>query len=86
MGEIMLTIDAHGHLYDEQYLRELGDILASPRTDLARASARSWRARRQSQLAGTSTSELPKSAYKPELLHESHPISLLPQLHQFAVR
>ena len=36
----MLTIDVHGHLYDEDYLRELGDILASPRTDLERASAR----------------------------------------------
>jgi aminocarboxymuconate-semialdehyde decarboxylase len=40
MGEIMLTIDVHGHLYDERYLRELGQILASPRSDLERASAR----------------------------------------------
>jgi hypothetical protein len=36
----MLTIDVHGHLYDEQYLRELGDLLASPSTELERANAR----------------------------------------------
>jgi aminocarboxymuconate-semialdehyde decarboxylase len=36
----MLTIDVHGHLYDERYLQELADILASPRSDLERASAR----------------------------------------------
>jgi hypothetical protein len=36
----MVMIDVHAHLYDERYLGELRALLASPQTNIERASAR----------------------------------------------
>jgi len=38
----MLKIDVHAHLYDERYLKELGDVLAEPKTNIEQSSLRQY--------------------------------------------